>query len=164
MEAFELDKTDIAILNHLQEDGRKSFTDISEETKLSVGTIRNRYNRLVESNILHIIGWIDPTIVGNNTYARVNLVIKPSSLKQAVAERLMKIPEVSFLAFTAGQYDIEVNLICKHNQQLVQIMNDHMYNVEGVHEINTTTYLQVLKWANHDVNTPITKNGSSSDK
>ena len=43
----ELDKVDIAILNSLIEDGRKSFRQIGREIKTSTPTVQARYRRLV---------------------------------------------------------------------------------------------------------------------
>lgn len=43
----ELDEVDIAILNSLIEDGRKSFRQIGREIKVSTPTVQARYRRLV---------------------------------------------------------------------------------------------------------------------
>ena len=146
-----LDKMDFTILAHLQKDGRKSFTDIAEEMKVSVGTIRNRYNRLVKENVLHIIGWTDPVQAGYNAYARVTIQVKPTELIRGVAQQLLPIKEISFLAITSGQYDLEINLLCKNNKQLLEVMHEKIHKIEGVHETHTTIYFEVLKWASHDV-------------
>lgn len=151
---IELDKIDVEIITHLKQDGRKSFTDIADELNTSVGTIRNRYNKLVENNILHIIGWIDPINAGYNAYARVNILVKPPILKNQVAEKLLEIPEASFVALTAGEQDIEVNLICKNNRGFIKIMDEVIHNIEGVYDTNTTVYLKVLKWASHNISKP----------
>ena len=154
-ESLELDKIDIRILTHLKKDGRKSFTDIADEMNTSVGTIRNRYNKLIDNNILHIIGWIDPTNAGYNAYARVNIIVKPTTLKNKVAEKLLEIPEASFVALTAGEQDIEVNLTCKNNSDFVYLMDEVIHNIDGVYDTNTTVYLKVLKWASHNISKPL---------
>lgn len=158
MDIQELDKIDVEILAHLREDGRKSFTDIADNLNTSVGTIRNRYNRLVEKNVLHIIGWMDPTATGYSAYARVNIEVKPTTLKTEVANELLRIPEASFVALTAGSQDIEVNLICKNNNHLIELIDSVIHKIEGVYDTNTTVYLRVLKWASHNVS------GSLSNK
>lgn len=154
-ESLELDKIDVSILTHLKNDGRKSFTDIADEMNTSVGTIRNRYNKLVDNNVLHIIGWIDPVNAGYNAYARVNINVKPTTLKNKVADRLLDIPEASFVALTAGDQDIEVNLTCKTNKDLIHLMDEVIHKIEGVYDTNTTVYLKVLKWASHNISKPL---------
>jgi len=42
-----LDQTDIAIIKSLTENGRKSFRQISRETKITTPTVKSRYERLV---------------------------------------------------------------------------------------------------------------------
>ena len=148
---YSLDSMDFSILAHLQTDGRKSFTDIADELKVSVGTIRNRYNRLLSENVLHIIGWTDPVRAGFNSYARVNIEVKPTELLRQVAEQLLELKEVTFLAMTSGNYDLEINLLCKDNRQLMAVMHEKIHKIKGIYETNTTIYFEVLKWASHDV-------------
>ncbi len=50
-----LDKIDIAILNSLMEDGRKSFRQIGREIKISSPTIQERYRRLVNLGFIKSI-------------------------------------------------------------------------------------------------------------
>ncbi|MEM6765879.1 MAG: Lrp/AsnC family transcriptional regulator [Bacteroidota bacterium] len=149
--SFTLDKIDIDILRHLQLDGRKSFTDMAEEMKVSVSTIRNRVNKLKTEGILHIIGWTDPVKTGYHAYARVTIDVKPSSFLREVATHLLCIEEVSFLAITSGPYDLEINLLCKDNSHLLEVMHEQIHPLEGVHATHTTLYFEVLKWASHKV-------------
>ena len=153
---YKLDSMDFAILAHLQADGRRSFTALADELDVSVGTVRNRYNRLVQENILHIIGWTDPVRAGFNSYARVNIEVRPTALLHQVADQLLLLQEVTFLAFTSGSYDLEINLLCKDNLQLMEVMHEKIHKVEGVYETNTTIYFKVLKWASHDVSSALT--------
>lgn len=146
-----LDKSDIYILNSLANDGRKSFTDLAQELGVSVGMVRNRYKRLVDDGILHIIGWTDPVKNGMNAYSRIVLKVCPSELIGKVAERLVEIDEVSFVALTSGNYDLEINVACRDNSALLDLMQNKIHKIEGIYETNTTMYMQILKWASHNV-------------
>ena len=157
----ELDDIDIQILTHLQHDGRKSFTDISQEMGVSVGMIRNRYQRLVEDKVLHIIGWTDPVKAGLNAYARINIKVRPTEMLNSVAEELSKIQEISFLALTSGDFDIEINMTCKNNKHFLDVTNEKIRPIKGVFDTNTTMYFDVLKWASHDV---LNSNGTKKEK
>ena len=160
---YKLDSMDFSILAHLQMDGRKSFTDIADELNVSVGTIRNRYNRLLKENILHIIGWTDPVQAGFNSYARITIEVKPTELLNEVAEKLLQVKEVTFLAITSGHYDLEINLLCKDNSQLLEVMHEKIHKIEGVYETNTTIYFKVLKWASHNVSNALKENALIPD-
>ena len=157
----ELDQIDIQILTHLQHDGRKSFTDISNEMGVSVGMIRNRYQRLVEDKVLNIIGWTDPVKAGFNAYARVNIKVSPPEKLKEVASQLAQIPEVSFLAITSGDFDIEINMTCKNNKQFLEITNEKIRSIDGISETNSTLYLDVWKWASQHVKYTKTKKPAS---
>ncbi len=59
---YSLDETDIAILNSLIEDGRKSFRQISRELKISTPTVKFRYQRLVNIGLIKgVVPIIDTT-------------------------------------------------------------------------------------------------------
>lgn len=47
--------TDIAVLNALLKDGRKSLRQISNETGISTPTVKNRFNRLVNLGVIKSI-------------------------------------------------------------------------------------------------------------
>jgi len=151
MSAIQLDSMDLTILGLLQKDGRMSFTEIATTLEVSVGMVRNRYNRLVENRVIHIIGWTDPVKAGLHTYARVLLSIRPSHMIRPVAAQLTSMEEVSFVAQTTGNWALEINLICSNNEHLLEVIHDRIHSIEGVHQTSTTLYLDVLKWASHDL-------------
>ena len=102
-----LDELDFSILSYLQQDGRMSFTVIAEKLGVSIGTIRTRFNKLIEDGTINIIGRVDPDKVGFRSYAHIAVYVRPATLKEKVAQEIMKMPEVSFLAMTSGDYDLE---------------------------------------------------------
>ncbi len=141
----QLDELDYKIIKHLQQDGRKSFTEISEDLNVAVSTIRNRYNRIIDEKILRIIGRAEPEKLGLNSYVRVMLSIKPASKMKDALSKISKLSEVSFLAITSGKYNIEINLMCNNNKHLLNIIDD-INNIDGMDESQITMYLDVLKW------------------
>lgn len=147
---FKLDSFDQKLVDLLKKDGRMSFTDIANRLNVAVSTIRNRYNKLVDDKILHILGWVDPTKSAYHSYSRVTIDVKPSSLFDEVANELMKIEEVSFLAITSGPSDIEINLMCKDNKHLLEVMKNKIHSIKGVYNTTSTVYYEVRKWASHD--------------
>ncbi|MDE1863710.1 MAG: winged helix-turn-helix transcriptional regulator, partial [Thaumarchaeota archaeon] len=49
---FRLDDTDIAVLESLIKDGRKSFRQISRETGVTTPTVKQRYEKLVNMGLI----------------------------------------------------------------------------------------------------------------
>ena len=71
-------------------------------------------------------------------------------LKEKVAQKIATLPEVSFLAMTSGDYDLEVDVMCRDNNHLVDFVND-ISKIEGVHQTKTTIYFKVYKYAQPDL-------------
>ena len=145
-----LDDLDFAILSFLQKDGRMSFTVIAEKLGVSIGTIRTRFNKLIEDSTVNIIGRVDPDKVGFRSYSHIAVFIRPATLKEQVAQQIAKLPEVSFLAMTSGDYDLEVDVMCRDNDHLVDFVN-RISHIEGVHQTKTTIYFKVYKYAQPDL-------------
>lgn len=148
--AVVLDKLDFEILSCLQQDGRMSFTVIAEKLKVSIGTIRTRFNKMIDDGTVNIIGRIDPDKVGFRCYAHIAVFVRPATLKEKVALKIATLPEVSFLAMTSGDYDLEVDVMCRDNNHLVDFVND-ISKIEGVHQTKTTIYFKVYKYAQPDL-------------
>jgi len=70
----ELDEVDIAILNSLIEDGRKSFRQIGREIKISTPTVQARYRRLVN---LGFIKSVSPILDMSKLDKKYQKEIKP---------------------------------------------------------------------------------------
>lgn len=145
-----LDELDFAILTCLQDDGRMSFTVIADKLKVSIGTIRTRFNKLIEDGTINIIGRVDPEKVGFRSYAHIAVYVRPATLKEKVAQKISKMSEVSFLAMTSGDYDLEVDVMCRDNDHLVHFVNE-ISKIEGVHQTKTTIYFKVYKYAQPDL-------------
>ena len=146
-----LDDLDFAILSYLQQDGRMSFTVIADKLKVSIGTIRTRFNKLIEDETVNIIGRVNPEKVGFRSYAHIAVYVRPATLKEKVAQKISKLSEVSFLAMTSGDYDLEVDVMCRDNDHLVQFVNQ-LSAIEGVYQTKTTIYFKVYKYAQPDLN------------
>ncbi len=145
-----LDELDFSILSCLQKDGRMSFTVIAEKLKVSIGTIRTRFNKLIEDGTINIIGRVDPEKVGFRSYAHIAVYVRPATLKEKVAQKISKMLEVSFLAMTSGDYDLEVDVMCRDNDHLVEFVNE-LSKIEGVYQTKTTIYFKVYKYAQPDL-------------
>ena len=149
-ESSTLDALDFEILSCLQKDGRMSFTIIAENLNVSIGTIRTRFNKLIDDGTISIIGRVDPDKVGFRCYAHIAVFVRPATFKEKVAQKIAKLPEVSFLAMTSGDYDLEVDVMCRDNNHLVNFV-DGISKFEGVHQTKTTIYFKVYKYAQPDL-------------
>ncbi len=81
---FQPDDIDIAIIESLIKDGRKSFRQISREIKISTPTVQARYERLVNVGLIKSVSpVIDLGMLENKTEKRLENIAK-STKKQDV--------------------------------------------------------------------------------
>lgn len=146
-----LDQVDLEILKHLQGDGRKSFTQIADALGLSVGTIRNRFSRLLADGTLHVIGRADPHRVGFNAPAKVQITVRPPSLIEEAAERIAAFPEASYVAVVSGPYDLEVDVMCRDMVHLTDLVTKRLPQIPGVTDTRTSMILRVVKYGQPDL-------------
>ena len=78
-----LDRIDLSILSHLQIDGRKSYTEIAKAIGVTEGTVRKRAARLIEGDVIRIIGLVDPHRVGFEAPAIIQVNVAPPHLESA---------------------------------------------------------------------------------
>ncbi|MEO6523642.1 MAG: Lrp/AsnC family transcriptional regulator [Mucilaginibacter sp.] len=146
-----LDELDFSILMLLQEDGRMSFTVMAEKLGVSISNIRTRVGKLIEDKTIQIVGRVNPEKVGFHAYAHIKISIRPANLIEDVAKKVMEFPEVSFLASTSGDFDLEVDVMCRDNSHLVEVVNERIARIEGVYQTKTDMYFKVLKLAQPDL-------------
>ena len=147
----ELDELDFAILSHLREDGRKSFTELANTLNVSVGTVRNRYANLVQDKILQVYGRVNPQQIGFIAYAHILVSVRPSHHIEHILDEFMTYPEVAFLAVTTGEYDIVLDVMCRDSEHLNELIRERVQKIEGVYYTTTNIYLKVLKTAQPEI-------------
>lgn len=137
----ELDKR---IIEHLQQDGRRPFTQIAAELGVSEAAVRARTNRLVERGILQIVGVTDPLKLGFQQMAMVGIRCERDRLV-SVAEAVSAFPEVDYVVITAGTYDVLIEVVCEDNAALLDFLAEKLRAIEGVRDTETFVYLRMVK-------------------
>ncbi len=146
-----LDALDLGILAHLQEDGRRSFTAIAEALEVSVGTVRNRFARLLADGTLHVIGRADPHRAGFRAPANLHVAVRPPHLVEPAAHAIARFPEASYVALVSGAFDLEVDVMCRDLQHLTELVTERLSQVAGVAEVRTNVILRVVKYGQPDL-------------
>ena len=140
-EVGDLDKR---IIEHLQQDGRRPFTQIAADLGVSEAAVRARTNRLVERGILQVVGVTDPLKLGFQQMAMIGIRCEANRLMD-VAEQVGEFPEVSYVVITAGAYDILIETVCEDNEGLLRFLAERLRTIEGVRETETFVYLRMMK-------------------
>jgi Lrp/AsnC family transcriptional regulator for asnA, asnC and gidA len=136
-----LDAVDRSIIEALQKNGRESFRRIAAEVGVSEATVRARYARLCDENILQVTGVTNPLGLGFDAMAMVG--IRTAGAPEPVADEIAKWDEAGYVVVTAGQYDILVELVCADRRQLLDLTN-RLRSLEGV--VSTESFLYLALW------------------
>lgn len=139
-----LDRADIEIIEALREDGRMAFSEIARRLGVSPGMVRQRYQRLVENEVLHITAITNPFLTGNPTVAVVGINADFARIEE-VAAQIAALPEITWLVIVAGRFDLVAEVNCHDQNHLLDFLSRGLNGVEGVRDTETFTQLRVLK-------------------
>ncbi len=138
-----LDEVSKAIIEQLQQDGRRSYAAIGKVVGLSEAAVRQRVQRLVEAGVMQVVAVTDPMQLG---FARQAMVgIRATGPLEPVADALSALDAVDYVVITAGSFDLLVELVCESDEHLLELLSSQIRTVPGVVATETFMYLQLRK-------------------
>ena len=141
--ALTLDATSKAIIEQLQEDGRRAYATIGKAVGLSEAAVRQRVQRLVDAGVVQIVAVTDPLQVGFTRQAMIG--IKAEGDLRVLADALAAMPEVDYVVITAGAFDVLAEIVCEDDEHLLTVLNDQIRTQPGVLTTETFVYLSLTK-------------------
>lgn len=136
-----IDALDQGIIEALQENGRESFRAIAARLGVSEATVRARYARLCDDDILQVVGVTNPLGLG---FEQALIGVKATGSPQPVADEIASWAEADYVVVTAGQYDLVVEVVAADRHALLDVTN-RMRALEGVVSTETFLYLDLVK-------------------
>ena len=136
---FTLDDVSKAIIEQLQEDGRRPYAAIGKAVGLSEAAVRQRVQRLSDSGVIQIVAVSDPLQVG--LFRQAMIAIKCEGDLVAVADHLAEMKEIDYVVVTAGSFDILVELVCETDDKLLELLQ----RIRAVPTVTSTESLVYLK-------------------
>ncbi|GAA5228286.1 Lrp/AsnC family transcriptional regulator [Paeniglutamicibacter antarcticus] len=140
--ALSMDDTSKAIIEQLQQDGRRSYAAIGKAVGLSEAAVRQRVQKLIDSKVMQVVAVTDPMQLGFKRQALLG--IRSTGDIIATADRIAALPEVDYCVVVAGPSDIIAEVICANDEDLLRIITE-IRSVEGVRETETFMYLSLRK-------------------
>jgi Lrp/AsnC family transcriptional regulator for asnA, asnC and gidA len=138
-----LDKLDFQIINEMMETAEISYADLGKKLFVSGGTIHVRIKKLQEMGIVKGNRMaVDVKQLGYDVIAFVGIYLEKSSLYDAVAKDLKKIPEVVRLNYTTGNYSMFAEIVCKDIGQLRFVLHDTLQKIKGIERTETLISLE----------------------
>ena len=138
-----LDATAKAIIEQLQEDGRRSYAAIAAAVGLSEAAVRQRVQKLIDGGVVQIVAVTDPLHVGFLRQAMVGIKVRGDIAP--VAEAITEIPEVDYVVTTAGSFDVLAEVVCEDDAHLLEVISQLIRSLPGVAATETFVYLELNK-------------------
>ena len=138
-----LDDVSKAIIEQLQQDGRRAYAAIGKAVGLSEAAVRQRVQRLLDAGVMQIVAVTDPLQVGFNREALIGVTVEGDVVP--VADAIADLPEVSYVVLTAGSFDVLCEVVCEDDDHLLDVINDRIRSISGVRSTQSFVYLKLRK-------------------
>jgi Lrp/AsnC family transcriptional regulator for asnA, asnC and gidA len=138
-----IDGVSKAIIEQLQEDGRRPYAAIGAAVGLSEAAVRQRVSRLVSSGIVQIVAVTDPVQMGFSRQAMIG--VRTEGNLDPIVKQLCDMDEVDYVVVTAGSFDILAEVVCGDDDDLLHLLNEQIRAIEGVRSTESFVYLKLAK-------------------
>lgn len=154
-----IDKLDRHILEIITHNARIPFRDVAEQCGVSRAAIHQRVQRMMECNIITGSSFnVNPRILGYAASAYIGVKLEKGSMYKNVIPEFEKIPEVKECHFTTGPYTLLVKIYARDNEHLMDLLNNHIQEIDGV--VATETMISLSQSVKREV--PIVRNADDT--
>jgi Lrp/AsnC family transcriptional regulator, regulator for asnA, asnC and gidA len=145
-----LDKLDLQIIHEMLDNAEISYAELGKKLFVSGGTIHVRIKKLQEAGIVKGTRMnVDLKQLGYDITAFVGIYLEKSSLYDSVAKDLRRIPEITRLNYTTGNYSMFIEIVCKDINQLRFVLHDELQKIRGIER--TETFISLEESFNRNV-------------
>jgi Lrp/AsnC family transcriptional regulator for asnA, asnC and gidA len=143
--ACKIDEIDMKIIEKLANDGRMSFRKIAKELKISTDTVARRYRELRRNNVIKVLIQIDPTKIGFRGIAIFMITFAYEKTVSSVVATIAKIPNVTLIIKTSGNYDLSAFVMIKDIEQLMSVQ-DEITSIPGITYVQSAIMKSYSPW------------------
>ena len=138
-----LDKLDHQIIHHMMNDANVSYAELGKKFFVSAGTIHVRIKKLQDAGIVKGTKFnVDFKKLGYDVIAFLGIYLKESSMYDAVAKELHKMPEIVRLNYTTRNYSMFAEVVCKDIGELKMVLHDQLQKIKGIERTETFISLE----------------------
>lgn len=120
------------------------FTEIAREAGVSETTIRSRYRSLVEADVVHPVGYVNPFALGFDAPAIIGITAEPGAIDR-LAKTLTDLPEVRSVYKTLGSFDLILEVYCQDLTHINDLLTHQISMIPGVQSTETLMIAQCYK-------------------
>jgi len=142
---YEIDNTDINIINLLMEDGRMPASEMARRIGgISERVIRYRIERIIKEGYIQISAITNPKSLGYLVTADVFLEVESGRIID-VAKKAAEYECVSYVACSIGETDISIQIVGHDTNEVYQFVTNVIGKIPGVRRSTTSIVPLVLK-------------------
>jgi Lrp/AsnC family transcriptional regulator, regulator for asnA, asnC and gidA len=139
------DELNRSIIDMLQRDGRMAFSEIAQQLSVSEGTIRNRVSGMKRAGMLEIVAIVDPVVAAYKTAAMLGIKVASGHSPQAVAERLAVSPDVVYILWVSGRFDLLIEVVTNDRDSFLDFLETDIHSQPDIAESETMSGLKNFK-------------------
>ena len=140
---YQIDKTDLKILELLTEDAKRPFTEIARKVHVSPGTVHVRMHKLEQAGIIERTTLrLNYARLGYDITAFIGIFLEKSAMYDQVMKALKGIDEISTIHYTTGNYSMFVKIHGQDTNHLKEVLHDKIQHVEGIERTETMISLE----------------------
>ena len=122
---MKIDDIDRQILISLQQDGRRTASEIAKDLNLTVPTITERIRKLQEGSVIQAFqAIIDPRALGLDVTALITVIASSSNNYKRVIENAKETPEIIQCFSTTGMGSLVLWVATKNSKTLEELLRD----------------------------------------
>ena len=117
-----MNKIDCEILRILQNDGRRSFTDIGAAVHLSANAVADRVRKLTQAGVIRgVRAVVDPAALGLSIEAQIDVKLRPTTTADAFESAIRRLPQVLTATLLTGSFDFSLSVVCTDRADLAAV-------------------------------------------
>lgn len=143
-DADKADKTERVLIGLLQEDGRQPVSAMARQLNLPISTVRRRISRLLANGTIRVVAIPDTKQLGLPVHVIMGIQVDLAQ-REAVGEALVALPEIRWVAMTAGQYDYLIEAFLASQDHFHHLLTQTLAHITGIQRAETMSVVRLMK-------------------
>ncbi len=139
------DPLDLQIIARLRDDARVTNKDLAIGLGVAESTIAARIKSLSDRGVMRIVILRDIRAMGFDLLAHIDIWVFGRAVEE-VATELAAMDDVAMVAAFPSSPQIIIQVNARDRKALSTVICDRLASVEGIRAIQSSTYLEVLKY------------------
>tara|TARA_B110000503_G_scaffold142941_1_gene241732 strand:+ start:4333 stop:4854 length:522 start_codon:yes stop_codon:yes gene_type:complete len=141
-----IDETTRQVLSLLQQDGRRSYSSIARELKISESAVRSRVSFLEKNEHLRFIAVVDPAQIGYGCWAMLGITVVPGASPHSLAMEFSDIPSAIWVGVIGGKFDLLVEVWTETSAELQDFLEKYCHAKDQIASVDTMVGMRIYKW------------------